>query len=89
MDKLSLAARKAKLAGVSYGVYMASIHVPVIAERKEEQILGKYEKKCCVCGTSFYTDNLHRKYCGEKCYLDSNRIKTLERYWRKRCDKED
>ena len=42
------------------------------------------EKKCLLCGNKFTTKDKRMKYCSNDCYLTSNKLNALIRYYERK-----
>ena len=86
VDNLTMDAIEASALGISYGQYIAKKYAAGVIETSARNEIFEYEMPykhvCKMCGKEITTN--HRMYCSKECYYENNRIRTLERYKRRK-----
>ena len=85
-DKLTLDASAATAAGMSYGQWKALHPVSPAQQPKPTVDFFNDIRVCPICGKQFHS--VTRKYCTEECYVVSSNKRTLERYYRKKKERD-
>ena len=86
-DKLTLDASAATAAGMSYGKWKV-LHPETIPEKPKTISHPRCDiRECPTCGKQFQSYTT-RKYCNNECYRIGQKKLALERYYKKKQERE-